>query len=90
MTPENATFFHLNNASGALISQVEADSPAAKGRNQSWRRDHRTQRQEDGEFRPASGRHQRAASGDKVTLGVMRDGKSLTVPGDPGIHQQEV
>jgi serine protease Do len=30
VTPENATFFHLDNASGALISQVEADSPAAK------------------------------------------------------------
>ena len=30
VTPENAAFFHLDNASGALISQVEADSPAAK------------------------------------------------------------
>src|SRR6201992_3921266 len=30
VTPENATFFHLDNAAGALISQVEPDSPAAK------------------------------------------------------------
>ena len=30
VTPENARFFHLDNASGALISQVEADSPAAQ------------------------------------------------------------
>src|ERR1700746_1573923 len=30
VTPENATFFHLDNASGALVSQVEPDSPGAK------------------------------------------------------------
>jgi len=30
VTPENASFFHLDNASGALISQVEPDSPASK------------------------------------------------------------
>ena len=36
VTPENAAFFHLDNASGALISQVEADSPGGQGRTESW------------------------------------------------------
>ena len=30
VTPENAKFFHLDDASGALVTQVESDSPAAK------------------------------------------------------------
>src|SRR5512146_630161 len=30
VTPDNASFFHLTNASGAVISQVEPDSPGAK------------------------------------------------------------
>ena len=30
VTPENAAFFHLENASGALVSQVEPDSPGSK------------------------------------------------------------
>src|SRR5580698_7869837 len=30
VTPENAKFFHLNDANGAVVTQVESDSPAAK------------------------------------------------------------
>ena len=30
VTPDEAQFFHVNNASGALITQVEPDSPGAK------------------------------------------------------------
>src|SRR5262249_11003750 len=30
VTPENAKFFHMEKASGALVSQVEPDSPGAK------------------------------------------------------------
>ncbi len=30
VTPENARFFHMNEASGAVVTQVEPDSPAAK------------------------------------------------------------
>jgi serine protease Do len=30
VTPGNAKFFHMNQASGAVVTQVEADSPAAK------------------------------------------------------------
>src|SRR5260370_41514367 len=30
VTPDNVKFFHVENASGALVSQVEKDSPRAK------------------------------------------------------------
>ena len=30
VTPENAKFFHVENNEGAVITQVETDSPAAK------------------------------------------------------------
>jgi serine protease Do len=30
VTPDQAKFFHVNNASGAVVTQVEADSPAGK------------------------------------------------------------
>jgi len=30
VTPENAKFFHLSDANGAVVTQVESDSPAAK------------------------------------------------------------
>lgn len=80
VTPENAAFFHMDNASGALISQVEADSPAAKAgikvgdvitELNSKKMDN-------------SGQLQAAISaqrpGNKVNLTVMRDGKSLNLP----------
>ncbi|MBZ5506281.1 MAG: Do family serine endopeptidase [Acidobacteriia bacterium] len=80
VTPENATFFHLDNASGALISQVEADSPAAKAGIKVGD----VIIELNGKKMDNSGQLQAAISarrpGDKVTLGVIRDGKSLTIP----------
>jgi serine protease Do len=80
VTPENATFFHLNNASGALISQVEPGSPAAKAGIKVG--DVITEL--NGKKMDNSGQLQAAISaqrpGDKVTLGVIRDGKSLSLP----------
>ncbi|HKD78114.1 MAG TPA: Do family serine endopeptidase [Candidatus Angelobacter sp.] len=80
VTPENASFFHLTNASGALVSQVEPDSPAAKaglkvgdvitGLN--------------GKKMESSGQLQAAISsrrpGDKITLDIFRDGKTTSIP----------
>ena len=80
VTPENATFFHLDNASGALISQVEPDSPAAKAGVKTG--DIITEL--NGKKMENSGQLQAAISsrrpGDKVTLGIFRDGKTLSLP----------
>jgi len=80
VTPENATFFHLQNATGALVSQVEADSPAAKAGLKVG--DVITEL--DGKKMDNSGQLQAAISaqrpGNKVNLAVIRDGKNLNLP----------
>src|SRR5436305_1408485 len=80
VTPENAAFFHLDNASGALISQVEAGSPAAKAGVKVG--DIITEL--NGKKMDNSGQLQAAISthrpGEKVTLGLFRDGKTLSLP----------
>lgn len=80
VTPENATFFHLQNASGALISQVEPDSPAAKAGVKVG--DVITEM--NGKKMENSGQLQAAISaerpGNKVTLNVIRDGKTMSLP----------
>lgn len=80
VTPENATFFHLNSATGALVSQVEPDSPAAKAGVKVG--DVITEL--DGKKVENSGQLQAVVSGrhpgDKVTLGIFRDGKTTNIP----------
>ncbi|WP_158751815.1 Do family serine endopeptidase [Acidobacterium sp. S8] len=79
VTPDNAKFFNLKNASGALVSDVTADSPAAKaglktgdvittldGKPVS----------DAGELQMVTGQKQ---PGDTIQLGVIRDGKSMDV-----------
>ncbi len=80
VTPENAAFFHLDNATGALVSQVEAGSPAAKAGLKVG--DVITEL--NGKKMENSGQLQAAISthrpGDKVSLGVFRDGKTVSLP----------
>jgi len=80
VTPENATFFHLNSADGALISQVEPDSPGAKAGLKTG--DVITG--VNGKKVENAGQLQAIVSqqhpGDKVTLNVFRDGKDSNVP----------
>jgi serine protease Do len=80
VTPENATFFHLNNASGALVSQVDPDSPASKAGLKVG--DVITEL--NGKKMENSGQLQATISGhrpgDKVTLGIIRDGKTQSLP----------
>jgi serine protease Do len=80
VTPENAQFFHMENASGALVNQVEPDSPGAKaglkvgdivtGIN--------------GKKVDDAGQLQVVISqqrpGTRVNLDVLREGKNIQVP----------
>jgi serine protease Do len=80
VTPENAQFFHLEKASGALVGQVEPDSPGAKAGLKVG--DIITA--VDGKKTDDAGQLQVFISlkrpGTRVNLEVMRDGKTMTVP----------
>jgi len=80
VTPENSKFFELHDANGALVTQVQSDTPASKaglkvgdviieldGHKIS---DAGQLQVEVGQKRP----------GTEIKLGLMRDGKSMTVP----------
>jgi serine protease Do len=80
VTPENAKFFDLADANGAVVSQVQSDSPAAKAGLKTGDviteldgkkiTDASELQMEVGQKKP----------GTTVKLGLLRDGKSMTVP----------
>jgi serine protease Do len=80
VTPDEAKFFHVTSASGAVITQVEPDSPAAKAGlkvgdvitslNGAVVSDAGQLQVEVGEKQP----------GTTIRLGVVRDGKDLEIP----------
>src|SRR5579884_2997020 len=80
VTPENAKFFDVNNATGALVSQVEDGSPAAKAGLKVG--DVITEL--DGQKVTDASELQMQISekepGTKIELGVLRNGKSETIP----------
>lgn len=80
VTPENAKFFNLTDANGAVVSQVESDSPAAKAGLKTG-----------DVITELNGRKITDASdlqlavaqmhpNTTIKLGLLRDGKSMTVP----------
>jgi len=79
VTPENAHFFNLQEATGAIVSQVTPDSPASRGGLQQG--DVITQ--VNGEKVVNGSTLQVAVSemtpGTKITLGVIREGKPATL-----------
>src|SRR5207248_2645910 len=80
VTPDEAKFFNVKTAIGAVVSQVEPDSPAAKAGLKTG--DVITELNgktvnDAGELQVEVGQKQ---PGTKVDLTVMRDGKSMQVP----------
>ena len=80
VTPDNSKFFHMDNAVGAVVSQVESDSPGAKAGLKVG--DVITQL--DGKEVSDAGELQVVVGqknpGTTIHLQVMRDGKSVAVP----------
>jgi serine protease Do len=80
VTPENSKFFNLTDAEGALVTQVEADSPAGKAGVKVGD----VVRELDGQKMPDAGELQvevgQKRPGTTIKLGIFRDGKNMTVP----------
>jgi serine protease Do len=80
VTPENAKFFDLKDANGALVSQVGPDSPAAKAGLKIG--DVITEL--NGKKIPDAGELQMEVGlmhpGTTIKLGLIRDGKSMSLP----------
>jgi serine protease Do len=79
VTPENAGFFTLPDAAGAIVSQVTPDSPAGRAGLVSGD----VLREIDGKKIPNGGMLQVAVSemspGTAIELGILRDGKAQTL-----------
>jgi serine protease Do len=80
VTPENAQFFHMTQANGAVISQVDPDSPGAKAglKVGDVITEFNGKKVEDAGQLQAN--VSQAKPGEKVTLGILRDGKQESVP----------
>src|SRR5579862_6539661 len=80
VTPENSKFFDLSDANGAVVSQVESDSPGAKGglRVGDVITELNGKKVTDaGELQVEVGQKQ---PGTTIKLSVLRDGKAMTLP----------
>jgi serine protease Do len=79
VTPDNAHFFNLKDASGAIVSQVSPDSPASKG----GLKQGDVVTEANGQKIPNSSSLQLEVSemtpGTPIKLNVMRDGKPMNV-----------
>ncbi|MGA3131890.1 MAG: Do family serine endopeptidase [Terracidiphilus sp.] len=79
VTPENAQFFNLPDATGAVISQVSPDSPASRAglKTGDVLRDLNGKKIEDG--RALQVAVSETAPGAAIDLGILRDGKPQTI-----------
>ena len=79
VTPENASFFHLPDANGAIVAQISSDSPASRAGLKSGD----VIVQLDGQKVVNGSALQVAVSGiapgNTIALGIIRDGNSQTV-----------
>jgi serine protease Do len=80
VTPENSKFFHMTSAAGAVITQVESDSPGAKAGlkvGDVITRIDGHQVNDAGELQVEVGEK---SPGTTAHLEVMRDGKTMSIP----------
>ena len=79
VTPENASFFNLKEATGAIVAQVSPDSPAAKAglKNGDVIDELNGKKVFNGSaLQVAVSQDQ---PGDKIALGILRNGSSMTI-----------
>jgi serine protease Do len=80
VTPENSKFFHLDNAAGAIVTQVEPNSPGAKAGLKTGdviTAFNGKAISDSGELQVEVGQKE---PGTTIHLQVTRDGKGITVP----------
>jgi serine protease Do len=80
VTPENAKFFDDSNASGALVNQVEPDSPGAKAGLKIGDVITKIDNQKVTDAGELQATVSQKGPGAKITLEVLRDGKSMRIP----------
>jgi serine protease Do len=89
VTPENAAFFNLPDATGAIVSQVTPDSPASRA----GLKNGDVLRELNGKKIESSGSLQVAVSqtapGTAINLGILRDGKPETLKITVGEFRKE-
>jgi serine protease Do len=89
VTPENASFFNLPDATGAIVSQVTPDSPASRAGLKGGD----VLRELNGKKIESSGSLQVAVSqtapGTAINLGILRDGKPETLKVTVGEFHKE-
>ena len=89
VTPDNATFFNLPDATGAIVSQVTPDSPASRAGLKSGD----VLRELNGRKIDNSSALQVAVSemtpGNTISLGILRDGKPETLKATVGEFHKE-
>ena len=79
VTPDNAKFFNLQDPSGAIVAQVTPDSPASRGGLQRGDVIKRINGHEIANGSSLQLAVSQLAPGANASLGILRDGKSLTV-----------
>ncbi len=89
ITPENAQFFNLPDATGAVISQVTPDSPASQAglKTGDVLRELNGKKIDDG--RALQVAVSETAPGAKIALGILRNGKPMTIPVTVGEYHKE-